>query len=299
MPATGRSRQAFTRSDLADEHKIQLARAVSQMLRPLVRLLIRHEFTHAELTELVRQTYVGVAYDDFSIPEQEMTVSRVAVLTGLSRKEVVRLNEALENNEALTKPKPNRAQRVVHGWLSDTEFLDKSGKPKDLPVKQKKSGREFGSFVALVKRYSGDITYGAVLDELNHVGVTAQPDEDTVRLVNSAYVPRKDELEQVRVISTSVTDLFNTALHNMDADDDSTRFQRQVVYSNMPEEAAEEFRQFAADEATPFIEELNKFLSKKAKASKAKSGKKQASGSRSRVGFGIYHFEESEDTKDK
>jgi len=81
---------------LSDEHKAKLARAIGVMLKPLVRLLIRHEFTHKELTELVRQTYVTVAYEEFAIPEQEMSVSRVAVLTGLSRKEVVRLVEALK-----------------------------------------------------------------------------------------------------------------------------------------------------------------------------------------------------------
>ena len=81
---------------MGTDHKNVLARAIVKILRPLVRLLIRNEVTHAELTELVRQTYVDVAYESYSIPGQEMTFSRVAVLTGLSRKEVVRLKSILE-----------------------------------------------------------------------------------------------------------------------------------------------------------------------------------------------------------
>jgi len=43
---------------------------------------------------------------------------------------------------------------VVHGWLNDAEFLDKKNTPLVLPIKNTKKGKEFGSFVALVKRYS-------------------------------------------------------------------------------------------------------------------------------------------------
>ena len=241
--------------------------------------------THTELNDLMRQTYVEVAFEHFSIPEQEMTNSRVAVLTGLSRKEVVRMRDALAKNQSLQKFKPNRAQRVVNGWLSDSEFLDNDGNPLVLPIKNLKAGKQHGSFVALVKRYSGDITYGAVLEELNHVGVTEQPDADSVELINSAYVPRKDELEQVRIIATSVADLFETAVHNIDAKDISKRFQRQVVYSDIDETQIENFKQLTADTSAPLLQELNAFLSKHRKKKDAETGAQK------RVGFGIYYIE--------
>ncbi len=265
-------------------HKLQLARAVVRMLRPLIRLLIRHEMTHTELNELMRQTYVEVAFDHFTIPDQEMTNSRVAVLTGLSRKEVVRMRDALDNNEALQKQKPNRAQRVVNGWLSDKEFLDKESNPLVLPIRNVTNGKQHASFMALVKRYSGDITYGAVLEELNHIGVTHQPDERTVELINSAYVPRKDELEQVRVVATSVADLFNTAIHNIDAKDTSKRFQRQVVYSDIHQNDVEEFKQLTADVSGPVLQQLNAFLSKHRSKNIEPKQKK-------RIGFGFYYIE--------
>lgn len=267
-------------------HKVRLARAVVSMLRPLIRLLIRHEFTHEDLTQLIRQTYVEIAYDHFSIPDVDMTISRVAVLTGLSRKEVVRFRDGLNNNEALLKLKPNRAQRVVHGWLSDSEFLDEQSNPLDLPLSNKVNGIQHASFLALVKRYSGDITIGAVLEELNLVGVTKQPDEQTVQLVNSAYVPRTDELEQIRVVATSVGDLFDTALHNVESNSRKKRFQRQVVYSDISEEFVEEFKKLTAEKATPVIQELNAHLSKRRK----ESAKKPKS-THTRLGFGIYYIE--------
>jgi len=199
---------------------------------------------------------------------------------------VVRLRDGLNNNEALLKLKPNRAQRVVHGWLSDPEFLDEQSNPLDLPLSNKLNGKQYGSFLALVKRYSGDITIGAVLEELNLVGVTHQPDEHTVQLVNSAYVPRSDELEQIRVVATSVADLFNTALHNVESSSRNKRFQRQVVYSDINEEFVDEFKKLTAAKATPVIQELNAHLSKRRRESN-----KDGESAQTRLGFGIYYIE--------
>jgi len=266
---------------VATDHKSLIAKAIVNILRPLIRVLIRNEFTHAELTEIVRQTYVEVAYDTYSIPGQEMTVSRVAVLTGLSRKEVVRLREILDDKEVLVKQTPNRAQRVVHGWLSNEQFLDKDKEPKELPVKGGK-----GSFQALVQGYSGDITYGAVLDELNLIGVTELTDDDTVRLVNKAYIPYKDELEKVRIMSVCVSDLFESAVHNIENKEDQPLFQRQMVYSGVESSLVDKFRDLSTDKATELLEMLSKFLSTERDKS---STKKRAGGKR--VGVGIYYFE--------
>ena len=262
-------------------YKTALAHMAASILRPLIKVLMRNEFTHAELTELVRQTYVEVAYDAFSIPEQKMTYSRAAVLTGLSRKEVVRLRGNIIKNESLAKQTPNRAMRVVHGWLSDHVFMDDNRKPKVLKLKG-----EPASFAELVAKYSGDITYGAVLDELNRIGITMQPDADSVQLLNKGYVPQQDEMEKIRIMSVCVSDLFGTAVHNIDANENDIRFQRQLVYSGIEESLAEKFHDIGSEKAMALFDTLNEFLSTerdKTPTEKRRSGK--------RVGLGIYYFE--------
>ncbi len=262
-------------------HKNIIARAIVSILKPLVRVLIRNEVTHAELTELVRQTYVQVAYDAYAIPDQEMTVSRAAVLTGLSRKEVVRLKGIIDGEEPLVKPAPNRAQRVVHGWLSDKDFLSTKKQPRVLPVKGDKS-----SFQSLVQRYSGDITYGAVLDELNLIGVTELTANNKVRLINRAYIPHKDELEKMRVMSVCVADLFETAVYNIENPGKKPLFQRQLVYSGIEDSLAAKFRNLSSEKATELFDLMNTLLSSgrdKSSAGERASGK--------RVGLGIYYFE--------
>ena len=54
------------------------------------------------------------------------------------------------------------------------------------------------SFSALVARYSGDITLGAILDELIRIGVVSRDSRDRVHLESLGYIPQEDELEKIR-----------------------------------------------------------------------------------------------------
>ena len=76
-----------------DTPETVLQRAIQQLLRPLVRLLLRHSVSFAAFGEIARRVYVDVALKDFAIPGRKPSASRVAVLTGLTRKEVQRLTQ--------------------------------------------------------------------------------------------------------------------------------------------------------------------------------------------------------------
>ena len=106
-----------------------------------------------------------MAFQESSLPGRKLTDSRVAIITGLSRKEVSRLKsiEAPEDNEAAERF--NRAARVISGWTRDPRFLDIHGQPARLTLQE----GEF-SFGELVKAYGGDVPTRAVFDELLRVG---------------------------------------------------------------------------------------------------------------------------------
>lgn len=154
-----------------DVVKIVMAKATVRILKPLVRILMRIEISHGEFVELAKQAYVDAAYKYFYIQSRKTTYSRVAVLTGLSGKEVVRLSKMGEEEVPLQKAAFNRATRVIGGWLRDKMFLDENNNPKELPMRG-----DTASFQELVSRYGGDVTLGAVLDELIRVGAVMRPD---------------------------------------------------------------------------------------------------------------------------
>lgn len=100
-----------------DENRIQVAlnAAVLKLLRPLCRLLLRHNVPFAAFEGLAKHTYVQVALDDFGIPGRKPTLSRASILTGLTRKDVTRLAADTAPERAASDEAYNRAARVLTG----------------------------------------------------------------------------------------------------------------------------------------------------------------------------------------
>jgi len=237
--------------------KEALSRATLKILKPLVRLLLRNGISHGEFSEIARQAFVQVGFDDFKIDSQKPTTSRVSVLTGLSRKEVSRISKQLPDPRITSQNAPlNRASRVISGWLRDPEFSNSKRKPAGLPRYGEKS-----SFAALVARYSGDITAGAIYDELIRVGAIRQ-DQNLIHLCNEAYIPRSGIDEKVQIMGTSVSDLLETIDYNL-VNHNHLKLQRQMVYHSLTAEVVDEFKQLCEQKSNNLLQELNQWLAQK------------------------------------
>ena len=59
----------------------------------LVRTLLRNGMSYGEFDQVARKCFVDVAYRDLAPAGKKQTVSNVAILTGLNRKEVKKLSE--------------------------------------------------------------------------------------------------------------------------------------------------------------------------------------------------------------
>jgi len=271
-----------------------LPKAVIHILKPIIRILMRNDVSHAEFSALAKQAYIDVAHTHFSISGKKMTNSRVAVLTGINRKEVLRLSRLKDEKEDTLEGTPNRAKRVVNGWLNDPDFLDKDNKPLILNIKN-----DSNSFSELASRYSGDITIGAIIDELKRLGVAKHINSEQIQLIQQAYIPQTGELERIDILSTCVTDLLSSAVYNLDADIDKGqgRFQRQLVYKNVSADVVEEFQKLSSNKSQALLVELNNWLAEKTKNTDAEiqQSKDKLPDAKKRVGLGIYYFENTND----
>ncbi|MDX1442336.1 MAG: DUF6502 family protein [Gammaproteobacteria bacterium] len=166
-------------------------------LRPLVRTLMRLGLSYPELNQVCRWLCVDIAMaeKEFFVPRRRRQFkARVACLTALSRKEVLRLYSSArpDLNDALQSS--NRAARVLEGWLNDETYLGKDGEPLEIPFR---SGTGRRSFSSLVSAYSGDIPPRAILDELLRAGCCEMVSEDEIRVRHKVYVMRPIDVEQV------------------------------------------------------------------------------------------------------
>jgi Family of unknown function (DUF6502) len=264
------------------DHRPQRAlnQAVAQLLRPLFRLLLRHSVSFGAFEELAKRIYIDVALNDFGIPGKKPSISRASILSGMTRKEVQRLMSVLGEDAAEAGERYNRASRVLTGWVRDADFLDASGEPRALPVDGD------SSFTALVKRHSGDMPARAVLDELVRVGAVQRRDDGRVELLTRAYVPRQSGVEKLHILGTDVADLIETIDHNLQHGGADPRFQRKVMYHSIPATALPAFRKLSAAQSQALLEKLDRWLA-------ARETTDDDTGPATRVGVGIYYFEES------
>ncbi len=259
--------------------------AARRILKPLVRILYRKGIAFGEFSQLARQMYVEVTEEMLAAAGEKPTTSRIAIATGLTRKDVAQLRQAPD--DGLPTSSYNRGARVLTGWLHDIEFQDETtGKPASLPL-HTNSGA--GSFAALVNRYSGDMPYRAMLQELERLGAVQLDAAGQVQLIGGGYIPQ-DELEKLSILGTDVAALISTIENNLIAQDRAAlRFQRKVSYDNLPVEAIPVFKQMVDKDALDLLIKFNGWL-----ATQDRDSNPQVSGTgKMRAGVGIYYFEES------
>jgi len=260
-----------------------LSAAAQAILRPLVRVLLRNGIPYGAFAEIARRVYVEVAEKEFALPGRKQTVSRISTLTGLTRKDVTRLQAGEAAGQAQRAERYNRPARVIGGWVRERRYRDKRGRPAELPMEG-----EAGSFAALVREFSGDIPPRAMADELARVGAIEILPEGSVRLLTRAYVPRGDQAEKIGILGADVADLIRTIDHNLTCAPVEAYFQRRVSYDNLPQEQLPGLAKQLSRKAQSCLESMDRLL---AAADRDRTPGVRGTG-RVRAGVGIYYFEE-------
>lgn len=258
-----------------------LSAAVRTLLRPLARLLLRNGVSFGIFSDLAKRVFVDVATEEFGIPGRKQSKSRVSIITGLSRKEVLRVMRFPPVDDSGASRRYNRASRVVSGWVRDRSFSDEAGTPADLPFDEGEK-----SFSRLVRLYSGDSPPRALLDELLRVGAVTLTPGGKIRLADRSYIPKEGEVEKIGILGTDVSDLISTIDHNI-LHPGAAFYQRKVCYDNLPAEALPELKAFSGGRSQELLESLDRWLSEH---DRDVSPEVVGTG-RKRAGIGIYYFE--------
>ena len=267
-----------------DKHLKPISAAVIRLLRPLVQILLRNGVSYHTFSDLAKWVFIDVASKEFGIRGRKQSTSRVSVITGLSRKEIRRVQQLPRPDDSASTEKYNRAARVITAWRREREFVDADGEPALLPMSG--SGATFSE---LVKRFSGDVPARAILDELIRIGAMERLDDGRLRLLAQAYVPESSKADKLHILGTDVSLLISTVDHNLNPDPTGPLFQRKVAYDNLPDEILPAFRKLSARKAQDLLQKLDRWLAQRDRdMAPTVKGK-----GRNRAGLGVYYFEES------
>ncbi|MCW5609695.1 MAG: hypothetical protein KIS83_03240 [Rubrivivax sp.] len=212
--------------------EIVLAR-VLRVLRPLVRLLLRHGVTYTALAAALKPLFVAAAREELQRQGMATTDSALTLLSGVHRHDVRALRLAAPAAEA-PPPPLGLAAEVVARWLADPLFVDADGQPRVLARGRPGDRGEPDGFDALVAAVSSDVRARAVLDELLRLGVVHET-ADGIRLDPGGFAPQQGFEEMAWLFADNLHDHAAAAVANLQGDG---RFLEQAVFVDHITEAS-------------------------------------------------------------
>jgi hypothetical protein len=255
--------------------------ALERLLEPIVLLLLKSGITWREFADLAKVKFVQVATKEFGIRGRPTNASRVAILTGIDRRDVRKLRLAFAEQPTFDLGFMSKPTQVLDGWFHDPDFRTASGQPRDLHVSERAD-----SFPALVRRYAPGIPPVAMIKELRAVGAIQQLPDERVRALKRNYIPRELTDNQIRLWGSILQDVGTTLEHNlMRRESEPPRFERRALSLSVDPRARREFEAFLAVEGQTFLERVDEWL---AAHQMENSGAAPVEGIR--MGVGVYEI---------
>jgi len=273
---------------MGQEVKDHLRSALSLMFKPLVRLLIAQGVTHAEFSDTAKEVYVETAVRHFE-EGGRINKSRIAILTGLTRKEVKNvIDRALMTD--YKERTYSRPARVLTGWYSDPAFQGPYGIPLELPYESGDS--ESRCFVELVRRYSGDMAPRQMLNQLVESGAIVEV-EGRYKAVSRTFRHSKLSPDLIRRLGSVGYRVFSSAAKNIDtADQGDGHFDRMVFADDgCTDEVIGLFNEFIRVRGQSFLEELDVWFSSRKELNSPDQERKE-------TGLYMVHYVEDENELD-
>jgi hypothetical protein len=182
--------------------------ALNGVFAPLAQLCIAKGIRIQAVEEQLRGAFVQAARDAQPAPASSRMTSRISATTGLTRREVARLESRPERD-----PEPRRSPitELFTRWLSDPTLRDAQHKPLALPRQGPAP-----SFESLAQSATRDLHPRTLLDELCRLQLAVHDlNTDSVRLLREAFVPQGDWDRMLAFLGDNVGDHFRAAVDNV------------------------------------------------------------------------------------
>ena len=252
------------------------------LLRPISSMALKCGITWKEFSDLSKSTFVQAATDEYGIGGRPTNISRVSILTGISRKEVRRQRDLLQSEAPIKRGKTTDATRLLSGWHQDPLYCDADSKPRLIP-----ENGAAPSFEDLCQRYGGDIPMHAMLKELLNTNAVERTPDGYLNVIRRFYQPAVHDDETLRWAASLLKDLTETAIHDVFLDDKvAPRFCRKTDTERVPSSAVPEFREFLTQQGQNFLEEIDDWLAEH----KVAVGNETLE--RVRIGVGLFAIED-------
>lgn len=260
-------------------------------MTPLIRILLRSGITFQEFAGVLKDVYVTVCAREMTLPGRRMSISRVAIATGLGRREVAKIVRSEGKTKWGVWSNAGLAASVLEAWHSDPAFLAPYGYPRDLKID---GTDEVPTFEDLVRRFTTDVPHEILVGELIRVGAASVLEGGHyLRVQKRTYIPTDMTAEMIQIFSQAVRRYIETVDYNLGRGrGEAKRFDRMVY----PDEGlrlvdVEIFQQEIREYLETVIQEIDQKSATYPRPARARG--EQAV----QVGVGIYFYQEVSDDK--
>jgi hypothetical protein len=273
----------ITISDQIEALRSRLLEALGRALEPVVLLLLKSGISWKDFSDLAKEKFVTVATDAFGLRGRPTNVSRVAILTGLDRREIAKLRRRAGERRTPLHGYMSKPMQVLHAWHHDPRYLDPWGKPRELAIE----GAE-GSFAELVQRHAPGIPLVAMIKELRAAGAIEDADGARLRALKRWYAPRELNENLVRLWESVLQDVGTTLEHNLSRHEtDPPRFDRRAISLRVDPKSLPQFRKMLEREGQAFLERMDDWISAHELGSRS-----DEQGTGIRLGVGLCHIQD-------
>jgi hypothetical protein len=275
---------------MQDEIQRQILGAILLVLRPIVRAMLKVGVGYREFSELAKTAFVETATKDYGLRGRPTNISRVAVMTGLTRKEVRRIRTKNDAKKSTVVMKTTPASQVLHRWYTDEELLTESGSPKSLYF-----DGDGVTFTYLVRKYAGDVPPGAMRTELNRIDALIVGDDGA--MLPTKRVAYSVELHD-RFVSGLAGILYPAALnfsHNIESSVDSDRWPNLAATSRFVRNGDRgRIMRMSSDRIKNFVESIDDLYG----AYESLYDHSDNQVEKHAIGVGVFYFEEAKSDSD-
>lgn len=255
---------------LSIDARRQFLRALRRVLRPIVRLMIRHGVGYAEFADVARGAFVESAIRDAVSDGAGPTREQIARITGISRQ---RVDHYIDDEDAIPKAIPTSTRAIVevlHRWHTDPQFLSPYGGPLELELKSA-SGPCLESLVAQIDPAASP---AIVLSELLRTGSAAFSDERHIRALSRYFMCKGEDTHSIEYFGESLEHLTSTMEYNFNPINAENKRIERCVFADrgLPEKLLPDFQAHVQERANQLLLDLDDWLANYSDADMHHSG---------------------------
>jgi hypothetical protein len=287
---------ALSQATVEPQERRAFEHLLERALAPLIPIAINYRMSANDLSTVVRGVYL---HEIEARLEQDrghpVSDARLALVTGLSRNEVMRVRTGTDGKTAASREvaaQLSRIAAVLSTWHSNPKFAGAYGLPLDLdlePVAQNPQR----SFAHLIETACVDMPRTVTLDELVANGVAEVVGGNLVRCRAKAAVsnnnPATGKVGALAQYGRLLGSAAGTVARTILSDDEGKGFFDRLLVSDMPlsANASQRFSKHAMTSADAFLTELDRWISSNSGEPPGDTGR--------RYGIGLFFFEERRD----